>query len=115
MDKNLRPVITVRVFAEEKCFGPGIVTLLHGVQEHRSLRAAAQSIGMAYSKAWTILKTSESQLGFKLLDSTTGGKNGGGATLTSEAEKILSAYEQYCTELKAYGQTLFEEKFEKFL
>lgn len=115
MDNKLKPVLTVRVFAEEKCFGPGIAALLHRVREHHSLRAAAQSMGMAYSKAWTILKTSENQLGFKLLDSTTGGKNGGGATLTPQAEEILSAYEAYCSELKAYGQTLFAEKFEKFL
>ena len=115
MDKKLRPVLTVRVFAEEKCFGPGIATLLCRVREHHSLRAAAQSMGMAYSKAWTILKASESQLGFKLLDSTTGGKNGGGATLTPQAEEILTAYEAYCSELNAYGTTLFEEKFEKFL
>ncbi len=115
MEKNLHPVLTVRVFRDEKCFGPGIATLLRKVREHRSLRAAAQSIGMAYSKAWTILKTCESHLGFKLLHSTTGGKHGGGATLTPEAEAILSAYEAYCSELRTYGTRLFEEKFEQFL
>ena len=115
MEKKLRPVISIRVFAEEKCFGPGVARLLHGVQELHSLRAAALHMGMAYSKAWTILKASEENLGFKLLHSTTGGKNGGGATLTPEAESILNAYEDYCAAVRAYGESLFQEKFRDFL
>ena len=56
MEQNFRPVLAIRIFADEKCFGPGIAVLLQKVQELHSLRAAAMSIGMAYSKAWTILK-----------------------------------------------------------
>ena len=52
--------------------------LLHAVQQLHSLRAAALSMDMAYSKAWTIIKNSEKALGFPLLTSTTGGKGGGG-------------------------------------
>ena len=115
MEQNLHPVLAIRVFREEKCFGPGIAALLKNVQEHHSLRAAAMAMGMAYSKAWTIIKTSEENLGFKLLASTTGGKNGGGATLTAEAEKILLAYEEYSKELKQYANTLFAEKFKDYL
>ena len=115
MEKKLRPVLSVRIFTEEKCFGPGIAALLTRVREQHSLRAAAMSMGMAYSKAWTILKASEAGLGFKLLHSTTGGKHGGGATLTPEAESLLAAYESYCTALRAYGAELFEEKFHEFL
>lgn len=111
MEKNLRPVVTVRIFAEEKCFGPGIAILLSQVRQTRSLRAAAMSIGMAYSKAWTIIKNAEAGLGFKLLDSTTGGKHGGGATLTPQAEAILPAYESYCAALRGYAAQLFTEKF----
>lgn len=111
MEKQFKPVLTIRIFAEEKCFGPGIAVLLKKVQELHSLRAAAMSIGMAYSKAWTILKSAQQQLGFPLLHSTTGGKNGGGATLTPEAAALLAAYEEYCSELNAQAKTLFAEKF----
>ena len=111
MEKSFRPVLTIRIFADEKCFGPGIAILLQKVEEHHSLRAAAMSIGMAYSKAWTILKNAQQQLGFPLLHSTTGGKNGGGATLTEEAAALLAAYEEYCGELNTYAKTLFAEKF----
>lgn len=54
-------------------------------------------------------------LGFKLLDSTTGGKHGGGATLTPEGEKLLDAYDSYCTRLRAYAQELFGETFDEIL
>mgnify|MGYP000760572192 CR=1 FL=1 len=115
MENNFRPVLTIRIFGEDKCFGPGVAVLLRRVRELHSLRAAAMSIGMAYSKAWTILKNAQLSLGFKLLDSTTGGKHGGGATLTPEGEKLLDAYDSYCTRLRAYAQELFGETFdEKF-
>ncbi len=115
MDMKLRPVISVRIFAAEKCFGPGVATLLERVEQLHSLRAAASSIGMAYSKAWSIIKKAESGLGFSLLISTTGGKNGGGATLTAQAAAMLRAYETYCAELRAYAARQFAEDFREFL
>jgi len=115
MEKNFRAVISVRIFSDEKCFGPGIAVLLTRVRELHSLRAAAMSIGMAYSKAWTILKSAETNLGCRLLHSTTGGKHGGGAELTPEAENILAAYEAYSSELRAESDRLFEEHFKGIL
>ena len=70
--------MTVRLYAEDnKIFGPGIAQLLHRVREFHSLRAAALSMNMAYSKAWTVLRAAEEHLGFKLLHTSTGGKGGG--------------------------------------
>ena len=115
MKQNLHPVLSVRLFTDEKCFGPGVATLMQLVQSCHSLRAAAMQMGMAYSKAWTILKTAEDKLGFKLLHSTTGGKHGGGAALTPEGQALLSAYDQFCAELREYGDKLFAEKFGEFL
>ena len=115
MDTKLHPVISVRIFGAEKCFGPGVATLLEKVEALHSLRAAAASIGMAYSKAWTIVKNSENALGFKLLSTTTGGKHGGGATLTPEGAAFLQAYDEFCGKLNQYGDRLFTETFEVFL
>ena len=115
MEEQYRPALSIRIDSDEKCFGPGIAVLLQRVQELHSLRAAAMSIGMAYSKAWTILKDAQQHLGFPLLHSTTGGKHGGGATLTPEAAALLAAYEEFCTELNEHAQTLFAEKFRDIL
>ncbi|MBP3501843.1 MAG: ModE family transcriptional regulator, partial [Oscillospiraceae bacterium] len=70
------------------------------------------SMNMAYSKAWTIVKNSERALGFPLLHSVTGGKNGGGAVLTEEAAHMLRSYDSFCAALQAYGDKLFAETFQ---
>ena len=77
MNEKLRPVISIRIFRETKCFGPGVAELLRHVREAHSLRGAAMTMGMAYSKAWTIVKQAERELGFPLLVSVTGGRHGG--------------------------------------
>lgn len=109
--RELKPVVSMRLFTEQKCFGPGIAELLRRVDEHHSLRAAAQSMGMAYSKAWTITKNAEAGLGVKLLLSSTGGKNGGGAALTDEARRFLSSYDNCCRQLKCFAAELVAEEF----
>lgn len=112
MKNKLHAVISVRLFTDRRCFGPGIAELLRNVKTHHSLRAAAKSMNMAYSKAWTIMKNAEEGLGFKLLESTTGGKNGGGAVLTKEARDILASYDRYCKKLTEYSDKLLSEEFE---
>lgn len=115
MDKKFHPVVSVRIFGEQKCFGPGVAELLRRVRECKSLRAASIAMGMAYSKAWTIVKNAESELGCKLLVSSTGGKNGGGAVLSPEAEQILAAYEEYCAALRQFAQEEFSRLFSNIL
>ena len=113
MDKDLHLKLTVRLYTDDnrRCFGPGIATLLERVREHHSLRSAAASMEMAYSKAWRIIRTAEEVFGCKLLDSTTGGAHGGGAVLTPQAERLLAAYNGYVADVTAYSQGKFEEAF----
>ena len=113
MNRALRLKLTIRLYAGEdlRCFGPGVATLLRRVQEHRSLRAAAASMEMAYSKAWRIIRTAEAVFGCKLLSSTIGGAHGGGAVLTPEAERLLAAYEAYCSDVGTYAQERFQNAF----
>lgn len=99
----------------ERIFGPGIAELLERVQEHRSLRAAAISMEMAYSKAWRIVRTAEQGFGCKLLDSTVGGSHGGGAVLTPEAKAILATYRQFQADVTSYAQTQFQSAFQAYL
>lgn len=113
-ETELHPVVTVRLYTDRKCFGPGIVMLLRRVEIFHSLRSAAMDMHMAYSKAWTILREAERGLGFPLLHSTTGGRHGGGAVLTEEGRRILEAYEGYERELKEQTEILFKKYFDSF-
>ena len=113
MDKELHLKLTVRLYTDDnqRCFGPGIATLLERVREHKSLRAAAASMEMAYSKAWRIIRTAEEVFGCKLLTSTIGGRHGGGAELTPQAERLLAAYNAYVEEVKTFAEDRFDKHF----
>ena len=113
MEKELHLKLTVRLYTEDdqRCFGPGIATLLERVQKHKSLRAAAASMEMAYSKAWRIIRTAEEVFGCKMLSSTIGGQHGGGAVLTPEAERLLAAYRAYEADVTSYARGKFEDSF----
>lgn len=51
-------------------------------------------------------------MGCKLLSSSTGGRHGGGASLTPEAERLLTAYRTLETEVNAYSQERFHALFD---
>lgn len=95
----------------EKFFGEGPCRLLHGVEETGSLRAAANAMGMAYSKALRILKNAENALGFPLTERSTGGKNGGGSILTPQGKEWLGRYEAYRDACVAANRRLYLEFF----
>ncbi len=76
-------------------FAEGRRILLEAVDRLGSLNAAAKELGMSYRAAWGKIKATEKALGIKLLEVTTGGRGGGGATLTSEAKELISKYRKY--------------------
>ena len=79
----------------KRFFGEGPHRLLLAVEEMGSLRSAAVSMGMAYTKALKLLKNAEAALGFPLTVRAVGGKNGGGSRLTPEGKEWLRRYEAY--------------------
>ena len=111
MAEKLRYTLMLRVYGEEKVFGPGIAELLERFEQTHSLRKATQDMGMAYSKAWRIVKTAENALGFPLLDSTVGGKGGGSAHLTERGRRFLTAYRRFESVVHAYADEIFEDMF----
>ena len=69
-------------------FGRGIANLCLGVRNNGSLNAAAKSMGMAYSKAWRIMKDTETAVGVPLLN-----RDGAhGSSLTDAGNLLLDAY-----------------------
>lgn len=115
MNQELHPTLRVQLYTDTKCFGPGIAKLLQRVEERRSLRAAAQSMDMAYSKAWTMVRNCEAALSIKLLEYTTGGRHGGGAVLTPAARDLLMRYTTYCNCINEFARTKFNEQFSDLL
>ena len=102
--------ISLKLYFDNKAFGPGMSALLRGIEETGSLQGAAQSMNMAYSKAWKMLKESEKAWGFMLTDRETGGRDGGGSTLTPQAVRLLEGkFQEVGEEL----DRLFEKHFSR--
>lgn len=96
---------------EKKFFGEGPCKLLKLIEETGSLRAAAIEMGMAYTKALKLVRNAERSLGYPLTTRATGGKNGGGSTLTPEGKEWLQKYEAYRDACIRKNQELYLEFF----
>lgn len=95
-------------------FGEGPCRLLHLIEETGSLRAAALSMGMAYTKALHLMKRAEKNLGFSLTARTIGGKGGGGSVLTPEAKEFLHDYETWRNACIQSSRDLYTQVLSKY-
>ena len=95
-------------------FGEGPCRLLHLIEETGSLRAAALSMGMAYTKALHLMKCAEKNLGFSLTARTIGGKGGGGSVLTPEAKEFLHDYETWRNACIQSSRDLYTQVLSKY-
>ncbi len=94
-----------------RAFGDGPARLLAGVEEHGSLRKAAQELGMSYNKAWRIIHAAEQRLDFPLLDRSVGGTTGGGSNITPEARDLMKRYQAVAAEADQALREVFERHF----
>ncbi|WP_251213127.1 winged helix-turn-helix domain-containing protein [Adlercreutzia murintestinalis] len=86
-------------------FGKGIADLCLGVRQHGSLNAAAKNMGMAYSKAWRIIKDTEDALDIQLLI-----RDGAhGSELTPEGNRLLELYTRINQEISQKAVELYQE------
>lgn len=111
MDEMLNCSLTIKLFKDEKVFGPGIASLLRNIERTGSLLKAAEAMNMAYSKAWTMIKEIEKLWGLQLTYRDVGGQNGGGSTLTPAGRFILESYEAFSEEVHDKTEKIFKEYF----
>lgn len=103
-----------KIFLKEKdvkIFGKGPKTLLLKIDELGSLRKAASSMNLSYTKAWNMILNLEKGLGIKVIEKQIGGKDGGGSTLTEEARVLIEKFEEFEIEVQASITKLFNKKF----
>ena len=108
---NLKPTIRLSIMNPDaesgSLFGRGIASLCLGVRETGSLNAAAKGMGMAYSKAWRIIKDTEAALDLQLLN-----RDGAhGSNLTEAGNKLLDTYLAIEEKLQKEAEELFEAAF----
>jgi molybdate transport system regulatory protein len=88
-----RAILSLRIdFAEGRRLGPGKVLLLEAVQDHGSISAAGRAIDMSYKRAWDLIDEMNRIFSGPVVDSKSGGKQGGGATLTALGRRVVKTY-----------------------
>jgi len=86
------------------------VDLLLAIHETGSLAAAAERLHVPYRTAWYKLKGAEETLGFKLVDSESGGKSGGQTRLTPQGRELAERFRAASQEIgRAARQRLKSE------
>ena len=73
------------------------VDLLEAVAETGSLARAAEKLGVPYRTAWDRIKQTEERLGVRLLETESGGVEGGGSRLTEEARDLVGRFRRITT------------------
>ena len=92
-------------------FGTGKVKILRAVMETGSLNGAAKLLDMSYRHVWSSIHAIEQRLGRNLLTKNKGGKNGGGAVLTTFAEELMLKFEQIDADVQRYADERFAAVF----
>ncbi len=115
MEEKLRCKMSLKLWKEDKVFGPGICQLLMKIDETGSMHQAAAAMGLAYSKAWKMMKTTEQGLGFALTERVSGGRQGGGSQVTKEGRQMMERYLAFEQEASQAVDELFEKYFGEYL
>ena len=90
---NTSPPLQLRLlFGKAIALGPGKAELLQRIGETGSISAAARQMGMSYRRAWLLVDTMNQCFASPLVETATGGKGGGGASLTQLGRDVLTRY-----------------------
>ncbi|AOJ98182.1 TOBE domain-containing protein [Burkholderia vietnamiensis] len=72
--------------------GANRIALLAAIGETGSITRAAKAVGLSYKAAWDAIDTMNNLAGEPLVTRSTGGKGGGGTTLTPRAASLIAAF-----------------------
>ncbi len=88
---------------EEGTFlGYGRIVLLERIREHGSISRAAKSMSMSYRHAWELVESMNRQSPRPLVETASGGRNGGGAHLTEEGDRAIGLFWQLYADFQKY-------------
>ncbi len=94
---------------DEKFMGIGVLWLLQEIVKEGSIRSAALQLGISYSKAHSMLKTLEDDLGQQILERRKGGDRRPGAVITPAGMHLIALYDEFQKDVKNYAETRFEQ------
>jgi molybdate transport system regulatory protein len=85
--------LSIRIdFGPELRVGPGKIALLEAIGAHGSISAGARAMDMSYRRAWELIDDLNTVFGRPVVEPKSGGKKGGGATLTALGSALVTRY-----------------------
>jgi len=78
--------------ADRKYLGGDRISLLEKIDELGSITKAAKAVGISYKTAWDLVNMINNMAEKPLVDRLTGGKGGGGTTLTAEGKEVIRKF-----------------------
>jgi len=110
---NIKPEYKVWFSTPEGAgiLGDGKWQILKKIEECCSLVQACEEMNITYRRTWNDLKKIEQQLGFKLLETTRGGAEGGSTHLTAYGIQLIKAFDHFHQRM----DKIMKQEFEKFL
>jgi len=78
--------------ADDKFLGGDRITLLEKIDELGSITKAAKEVGISYKTAWDLINLINNLAEKPLVTRLTGGKGGGGTSLTVEGKKVIKQF-----------------------
>ena len=88
---ELKPQLRIS-FRKSIAMGPGKAALLDAIESTGSISAAARELGMSYRRAWVLVDTMNTCFVAPLVETLTGGTQGGGAQVTDFGKDVLRRY-----------------------
>jgi molybdate transport system regulatory protein len=87
------------------------VSLLEAIDATGSLRRAAEALDVPYRTAWDRVKATEAELGLRLLETSSGGADGGGSQLTPQAREVCRRFRQVTSGIQELVGARFANEF----
>ena len=84
--------LSLRIDLPSGRIGPGKIRLLEMIDQEGSISAAGRAIGMSYKRAWDLVDALNTLVGTPVVEASTGGYRGGGATLTDAGRNLVADY-----------------------
>ena len=94
--------------SDKRYLGGDRISLLEKIDELGSITKAAKAVGISYKTAWDTINLINNLAEKPLVDRLTGGKGGGGTTLTAEGKKVVSQFRIIQEEHRKYLLNLEE-------
>jgi len=101
----------IRIISEKSFYSHAAHLFMQLIEEERSVLNACRRMGLSYSKGRSIIALMEEQLGYHVLESYQGGREGGYSFITEKGRVLMRNYDDLCVEARQCLRELSKKYF----